>query len=222
MHSAGNPIYINHFLPLLFQTLESPSECTTLSTISTLTASPLDQKHKYHLFFAYHPANREWTQDLVKRLEAEPWAYKCCYADRDFDTKCNSTQNMLCSIMLSHRIVVVLTPKFLKELWDEYEESLAHLASMTLRKQRVIPIVLEETKVPDSLRMLRVVDARREDFWDVFLQNVCLGEWQYLHRNRDTLRCRSMSILTRFLELNTVQQEMFRMGVFQGANRRIS
>ena len=78
--------------------------------------------------------------------------------------------------MLSHRIVVVLTPQFLKDQWDEYEDNLVHLASMTLRKQRVIPIILEETKIPDSLRMLRAVDARREDFWDVFLQNVCLGK----------------------------------------------
>ena len=145
--------------------------------MSTLTAGPLDQKHKYHMFFAYHPSNKEWLQELVQRLESEPWAYKCCYADRDFDSRCTSTQNVLCSIMLSHRIVVVLTPRFIKDQWDEYEESLAHLASMTLRKQRVIPIILEETNIPDSLRMLRAVDARREDFWDVFLQNVCLGKY---------------------------------------------
>ena len=46
------------------------------------------------------------------------------------------------------------------------------------RKQRIIPVILEETEIPDSLRMLRAVDARRDDFWDVFLQNVCLGRFQ--------------------------------------------
>ena len=192
---------------LQFQTLESPSECTTLSTVSTLTAGPLDQKHKYHMFFAYHPSNKEWLQELVKRLEAEPWAYKCCYADRDFDSRCTSTQNVLCSIMLSHRIVVVLTPRFIKDQWNEYEESLAHLASMTLRKQRVIPIILEETNIPDSLRMLRAVDARRKDFWDVFLQNVCLGK--YSTNCEEDVGFETVSNIADFTLSTTINESMF-------------
>ncbi len=121
------------FISDYFQPLESPSGCTTISTISTLTAGPLDTKHKYHLYLAYHPDNIQWVRDLVGRLEAEPWAYRCCYAERDSDAKCTPTQNILCSIMLSHRVVIVLTPHFIRDYWEEYESALSHMAAMTLR-----------------------------------------------------------------------------------------
>ena len=161
------------------QPLDSPSECTTLSTISTATvATPLDQKHRYHLFFASHKKDRPWVDQVVEKLESDSHNYRCCLAERDFDTADSSTylQNILCSVMLSHYIVVVLTPHFVKETWPDYEEGLAHLMSLTLRKQRVIPILLEECEVPDSLRMLQAVDVRHGDFWDSLFIAISVGK----------------------------------------------
>ena len=161
------------------QTLDSPSECTTLSTISTATvATPLDQKHRYHLFFAFNVKDKIWVDHVVERLESDQHNYKCCIADRDFDTNDSTTyvQNILCSVMLSHYIVVVLTPHFVRETWSTYEEGLSHIMSLTLRKQRIIPVLLEECEVPDSLRMLQAVDVRHGDFWDSLFNAMSVGK----------------------------------------------
>ncbi len=156
--------------------LDSPSECTTLSTISTSTATPLDQKHRYHLFFAYHNRDRIWVDHVVQRLEGEAHNFKCCFPERDFEDKVTQLQNILCSIMLSKRVIVVLTPHFIEEEWDAYEESISHLTSLTLRKHRVVPVLLEECEVPDSLRMLDIIDVRHGEFWDNIFVAINLGK----------------------------------------------
>ena len=78
--------------------LDSPSDCTTLSTISTMTATPLDQKHRFHLFFAYNSSDKDWVEKVVQKLEEDPYNYRCCLPERDFDNKVTFLQNILCSI----------------------------------------------------------------------------------------------------------------------------
>ena len=156
--------------------LDCLSECTTLSTLSGRTPAPLDQKHRYHLFIAYHEDNLSWVENIVKVLESEPYSFKCCYAQRDFDVKSTAVQNILCSAMLSQHTVVVLTPGFVEDVWGDYEEGLSHLTTVTLPRQRVIPVLLEECKAPDSLRMLPMIDARPQDFLEALFRSVCNGE----------------------------------------------
>ena len=176
--------------------IDSPSECcTSISSLSGMTiggggrgsisanttsAGPLDHKYRYHLFIAYHSSDVEWVREFVTRLESEPYTYKCCYADRDFDTSVSDVQNTLCSIVLSQRIVVVLDRRFIEESWPDYEESIAHLAAFTAgphrKRQRVVPLLRTECTIPDSLRMLPSVDTRQEDYWEDFIQTICLGK----------------------------------------------
>ena len=160
------------------QTLDSPSEtCTTLSTASTITASPLDQKHRYHLFFAYHPNDSAWVKRVVEKLEGEPYKFQCCFAERDYDKQVTQVQNALCSIMLSQRIVVVLTPVFIEESWGEYEESLSHLTSLSQRRQRVVPLVLEECNVPESLKTMQPIEMDHGLMdWEALFQSLELSE----------------------------------------------
>ena len=152
----------------------------SLSDTTPMHAGCLDHKYRYHLFIAYHRSDVEWVRLFVTRLEKVPFSYKCCYAERDFDSSVSEVQNTLCSIVLSQRIVVVLDRKFVEESWSDYEESIAHISSFTdgphRKRQRVIPILREECTVPDSLRMLPSVDARQEDYWEEFIQTLCLGK----------------------------------------------
>ena len=166
------PLIFSHDIPVL----ESPSECTTVSTISTLTAVPLDNKYRYHIFFAYHSSDANWVRWLCERLEDEPYCYKCCRWDRDLDDSGPRTQQILCSIMLSHRVVVVLSPVFVKESWLEYEDSLAHLTSLTLRKRRVVPVILTTCEVPEYLRVQHALEVDHADFFDSLLHAICLGK----------------------------------------------
>lgn len=144
-------------------------------------AGPLDHKYRYHLFIAYHSADVEWVRGFVAKLEDEPYSYKCCYSERDFDSTVSDVQNTLCSIVLSQRIVVVLDRRFVEESWPDYEESITHLAALTggthRRRQRVVPLLRAECPIPDSLRMLPSVDARQDDFWEDFMQTIGLGKF---------------------------------------------
>ena len=157
--------------------LDSPSDCTTLSTISTMTATPLDQKHRFHLFFAYNSSDKDWVEKVVQKLEEDPYNYRCCLPERDFDNKVTFLQNILCSIMLSKRVIVVLSHAFVKDSWVDYEESIAHLTSLSQRRQRIIPVLLDECSIPESLVMSQPIDVRHESFWDVLFQSLTIGEY---------------------------------------------
>ena len=156
--------------------IDSPSDCTTLSTISNVTATPLDHKYRHHLFFAYHEKDQFWVDHVVRKLESEPMNFRCCYSARDFDETVPFVQNILCSIMLSQRIVVVLTPSFVGESWSLYEEGITHVTSLSQRRQRVIPVVLEECLIPESLRVTPPIDVSHDAFWDGFFQSLTIGK----------------------------------------------
>ena len=87
-------------------------------------------------------------------------------------------QNILVSIMLAQRIVVVLSPAFLEESWSEYEESIAHVTSLSQRRQRVVPVMLRDCDVPDALKVWKPLDAATEGFWDELFRALHVGECQ--------------------------------------------
>jgi hypothetical protein len=160
--------------------IDSPSDCTTLSTISNVTATPLDHKYRFHLFFAYNEKDKFWVDNVVRKLESEPMNFRCCYAERDFDENVSAVQNVLCSIMLSQRIVVVLTGSFVSESWSLYEESITHLTSLSQRRQRVIPVLLEECAIPESLRVTQPIDVSHDASWDGLFQSLTMGKFTHL------------------------------------------
>lgn len=116
----------------------------------------------------------------MARLEDEPYNYRCCLADRDFDDKISHLQNVLCSVMLSQRVIVVLTPDFVNDSWGEYEDALAHLTSLSQRRQRIVPIVLEQCPlIPESLRSMQALDARDGTFWETLFSSLFPGLCSY-------------------------------------------
>lgn len=161
---------------LALDNLRSPSQSTTVSSLSTLAATPLDTKHRYHLFFAHHPRDKPWVEQTVQILEAPPYNYTCCYGDRDFNDRVTGVQNVLCSIMLSQRIVLVLSPWFLAETWMEYEDTIAHVTSLSQRRQRLVVLVLHDCDLTDSMRACSPLYVSDQDFWDNFFQAVQIGK----------------------------------------------
>ena len=103
--------------------------------------------------------------------------YKCCYDVRDFDENGTLVQNIMCSVMLSEKIVVVLGPDYLESTWREYEETLSNMMSITQLRQRVILVILEDCEIPDSLKLLNYIDIRKDNFWDKFFRDLRNGEY---------------------------------------------
>ena len=142
-----------------------------------MTAHKLDAKYRYHAFISYNSSDAPWVRDLVQKLEGQPYGFKCCYDERDFDKNTSEIQNIVCSIMLSERIVVVLSPPYVASSWLQYEESISHITSITSHKQRVVAMVLAECEIPDALKMLNFISVQNKHYWNRLLLSLQHGEY---------------------------------------------
>ncbi|XP_064626799.1 uncharacterized protein LOC135487228 isoform X2 [Lineus longissimus] len=135
-----------------------------------IPAHRLDDKYRYHVFVSYNANDRHWVEDdLIHRLEAEPHNFKSCFDQRDFDKNVSEIQNIVCSIMLSERIIIVLSPSYVENSWIQYEETIAHITAISQHKQRVIVLVLEDCEIPDALKMLNYISVHSKNYWNRLL-----------------------------------------------------
>ena len=44
----------------------------------------LTDEKSYHAMFSFQSEDRAWVRRTLESLEAEPYHFKCCIADRDF------------------------------------------------------------------------------------------------------------------------------------------
>lgn len=112
----------------------------------------------YDVFLSYCPADNVWTETkLVPRLEKT--GMKVMLADRDFDLGVSKLQNIEHAIDSSRHTLLVMTKAWLESDWAAYEEQLAFSQSITKRRQRTIPILLEPlAKLPTYIEMLTPAD----------------------------------------------------------------
>ncbi|XP_074641279.1 uncharacterized protein LOC141899026 [Tubulanus polymorphus] len=134
-----------------------------------ITAHKLDEKYRFHAFVSYNANDRPWVENVVKRLEGEPYCFQLCFDERDFDRKVSEIQNIVCSIMLSERIVIILSPSYVDNSWQQYEDTIAHITSISQHKQRVVLVVLEECEIPDALKSLNFIYAQNKNHWNRLL-----------------------------------------------------
>ena len=113
-------------------------------------------------------------------FEAPPYNYRCCYDDRDFAANQTDIQNTVCSVMLSLRIILVLTPEFINDSWSQYEDTIAHVTSLSQRRQKLVPLILRSCDdIPEAFRCLTPVEyisGNTDEFWEILLQHLQLGK----------------------------------------------
>lgn len=140
--------------------------------------TPLDSRFRYHLFFAHDGHDKEWVEWAVGRLESPPYGCCCCIEGRDFDPRVNRLQNVLCSAMLSRRMVFVVSTAFLENCWKDLEDGLTQLVFQGQGRHRIISVILDDCVgvIPDLLRLELLVDARHEPNSETILQTLFAGE----------------------------------------------
>jgi toll-like receptor 13 len=147
-----------------------------------IPAHRLDDKYRYHAFVSYNPNDRHWVEeDLIHRLEAEPHSFKCCFDQRDYDKNVSEIQNIVCSIMLSERVIIVLSPSYVENSWLHYEETIAHITAISQHKQRVIILVLDDCEIPDALKMLNYISVHSKNYWNRLLLLLQHGKFSSVH-----------------------------------------
>ena len=79
----------------------------------TVSAPPIQDLYRYHVFFSHCPEDREWVEHMVSHLEAPPFNYTCAYASVEDEADPSTLQQrILCAAMLSERVVLVLSNRY--------------------------------------------------------------------------------------------------------------
>ena len=100
-----------------------------------------DPDLKYDAFISYANEDCAWVlRQLRPQLEDHPLRYSVCLHDRDFVVGAAIIDNILRAIRLSKRMIVVLTPHYLKSEWCRFEFMRA-FEKMMLDKSRYLIVV---------------------------------------------------------------------------------
>ncbi|CAH1788776.1 unnamed protein product [Owenia fusiformis] len=129
----------------------------------------LGEGKEYHLFFCHSSHDLAWVWDVVKILEAAPYNLKCAFSERDFLPGQNDMNEMFRCITGSMRTVFVLTPAFTDSRWCEWEMQMAQTASVA-NNISLLPIMLQECPVPDTIKHINYIDVTHKDFQQAALK----------------------------------------------------
>uniref|UniRef100_A0A1I8IB76 TIR domain-containing protein n=1 Tax=Macrostomum lignano TaxID=282301 RepID=A0A1I8IB76_9PLAT len=91
--------------------------------------------------------------------------------------------NVVCSVMLSQRVILVLSGQFVAHSWPELEDALQHACPPAgQRKRKIIPVTLGDAlELPDLIKPLTVLSANHRNFFDRLLltlkhENIVLSD----------------------------------------------
>ncbi|KAL3842897.1 hypothetical protein ACJMK2_020872, partial [Sinanodonta woodiana] len=124
---------------------------------------PLSMKMTYHVFFCYRdiPNDKLWVKETVEKLEND-FGYICCDHERDFLAGTKVFSNIQFGIKNSEKVVCVLSKEGLDSGYLGFETQLAHKESIDRRENLLIPVLLDDCEIPDELKLLTYIDARKE------------------------------------------------------------
>lgn len=158
----------------------------------TMSAPPIQDLYRYHVFFSHCAEDRDWVEHIVAHLEAPPFNYTCAYASlQDEADPATLQQRILCAAMLSERVVLVLSKKYVEDVWSSFEKTLKQLTKMSLHNQRIMGVLLEDCEIPESLGELYFLDSADPDFFHVFAKRLKTSEYSFRASSVVALVCSS-------------------------------
>ena len=93
------------------------------------SASQPSDVYMYHAFVSYSSTDEEWVaNELVKKLEQvdDGIPIKLCLHERDFQIGRPISENIVLSLEQSACCILVLSEKFTKSYWCNFEAHVAH------------------------------------------------------------------------------------------------
>ena len=131
-----------------------------LSTTTPSTPNPAKTEptltEQYHALVCYGEKNREIASELKTFLESE-CNLQVCIDFANYIPGKATTDNITESITSSGSVIFLLSPEFLEKLWAPWELKSAiygfNASQKSKKPKKIIPVLLEECKVPDELKM---------------------------------------------------------------------
>jgi hypothetical protein len=120
------------------------------------------ERYEFDVFISYSHKDAKWVTDvLLPRLEKT--GLKVCIDNRDFVAGETAIVNMQDSIKNSRRILLVLTPNWVRSRWTKLEAEIASITTPENTKNRIIPLMWKKCEIPEYLARLTWVDFSDTD-----------------------------------------------------------
>ena len=77
----------------------------------------------YHVFISYSSSDHQWTHSIISQLES--CGLYVCYHERDFTPGRTVLENMSQCIQESQKVLLVLSPEFVRSRWCLLEANMS-------------------------------------------------------------------------------------------------
>ncbi|XP_046567543.1 uncharacterized protein LOC124275904 [Haliotis rubra] len=162
--------YRNHSVSSLQSVAIEVEPLSQQLQIGMPVAPPLSEGKKYHVFFSYEITDRKWVEQITNKLESPDFGFKCSVHERDFHGGKRIIENITEHIRLSEKTVLVLSPDFLQSHWCMFEIEMGMILGMEESQLLVVPVMVKQCPVPDSIKTLTYIDATPgNDWWQRFI-----------------------------------------------------
>ena len=180
----------------LSKAMKKEDQGKKLSTTTPSTPNPAKTEpsltEQYHALVCYGEKNREIASELKTFLESE-CNLQVCIDFANFIPGKATADNITESITLSGSVIFLLSPEFLEKLWAPWELKSAIYDFITSQKskkpKKIIPVLLEECKVPDELKMYTPIKMEefdsKENCWKKLAAAVSPGNYSDDDDNAD-------------------------------------
>jgi hypothetical protein len=152
--AGGNITNISNSAPSKLENTELPEVAQSLS-------GQVDQRsedgYSYDVFISYSHFNKKWVWGwLLPRLRKA--GIRVCIDLDSFEPGAPVITEIERAIMVSRKVLLVLTPSYVKSEWTELENILTASQDPAARKRRLLPIMVEKCELPLRLRALTYMD----------------------------------------------------------------
>ncbi len=141
------------------EVVKSPGE-------SSREPEPSDTGFVYDVFISYSRADLSWVRaELLTRLEAA--GLKTCLDFRDFKPGTPRPTQVQQAVENSRRMLLILTPDYLKSEWDEFANLMAQIRDPASHERRLIPLLKAPCELPPRLEFLWPIDFVDPVDWEL-------------------------------------------------------
>ena len=153
------------------ETADSGSQSAIPLSPSIYVPPTLRDGECYHAFISYSSVDYQWTHSIISRLES--CGLQVCYHERDFIPGRTVLENMSECIQESQKVLLVLSPEFVRSRWCLLEANMS-LFRDCLERKPIIPVLLQQDiSIPLHLCHLTYLEADDPDFMTKLLKVLC-------------------------------------------------
>uniref|UniRef100_A0A3B4WE87 TIR domain-containing protein n=1 Tax=Seriola lalandi dorsalis TaxID=1841481 RepID=A0A3B4WE87_SERLL len=149
-----------------------PSDSQSQSTVPLSPSIHVPPKLRdgecYHVFVSYSSTDHQWTHSIINQLES--YGLQVCYHDRDFTPGRTVLENMSECIQESQKVLLVLSPEFVRSRWCLLEANMS-LFRDCLERKPIVPVLMQPgVSVPPHLCHLTYLEATDPEFMNKLLK----------------------------------------------------